>query len=57
MRLSSTHFRNPLPSNYRPEIGVTEELCPKLLYRYLQLVGILCWAIELIRIDILMRLC
>ena len=34
-----SNFRNPYPSNYRLEIDVTEELCPELLSRYLQLVG------------------
>ena len=34
-----------------PEIDVTEELGPKLLYWYLPLVGILRWAIELGGID------
>ena len=47
-----SNARNPLPTNYRPELDVTEELGPELLSRYLQLVGILRWAEELGRIDI-----
>ena len=43
---------NPFPSNCRPYIDVMEELCPELLYQYLQLVGILHWDIELGRIVI-----
>ena len=43
---------NPFPSNYKPELDVTEELEGDLASRYLQLIGILRWAIELGRIDI-----
>ena len=43
--------RNPLPSNYRPEIDITEELGTELLSRYLQLVGIFCWAIDLVKVN------
>jgi hypothetical protein len=44
--------RNPLPNNYKPELDVTDELGPELVSRYLQLIGIARWAIELGRIDI-----
>ena len=43
---------NPFPSNYRPEIDVTEELDTELLSWYLHLVGILRWSIEIGIIDI-----
>ena len=47
-----TSARNPFPSGYRPEMDVTNELNDKMASRYLQLMGILRWAIELGRIDI-----
>ena len=47
--------KNPLPTNYRPELDVTPELGPELLSRYLQLIGICRWAIELGRIDIFLE--
>jgi hypothetical protein len=39
--------KNPLPSNYKPELDVTDELGPELASRYLQLIGICRWATEL----------
>jgi hypothetical protein len=51
MKLKSM-TRNPFPSNYKPELDVTMELNDELASRYLQLMGILCWAIGLGRIDI-----
>jgi hypothetical protein len=42
----------PFPVNYRPECDVSKELGPELGSRYLQLIGILRWAVELGRIDI-----
>ena len=45
--------KNPFPSNYKPELDVTDELGPELSLRYLQLVGICRWAVELGRIDII----
>ena len=47
-----SNARNPLPTKYRPELDVTDELGPDMLSRYLQLIGILRWAIELGRVDI-----
>ena len=43
----------PFPVSYRPEIDTTPELKDKLASRYLQLIGILRWGIELGRIDII----
>ena len=43
----------PFPVQYRPEIDTTPELGDELANRYLQLIGVLRWAIELGRIDIL----
>jgi hypothetical protein len=44
--------KNPFPMNYRPELDVLDELGSELSSRYLQLIGIARWAIELGRIDI-----
>ncbi len=44
--------RNPFPSSYKPEMDVTPELNDKMGSRFLQLIGILRWAIELGRLDI-----
>jgi hypothetical protein len=44
--------RNPFPSGDKPELDVTPELNDKLGLRFLQLIGILRWAIELGRLDI-----
>jgi hypothetical protein len=42
----------PFPINYRAECDVSNELTPNMASRYLQLIGILRWAVELGRIDI-----
>jgi hypothetical protein len=47
-----TTARNPFPSGYRPELDVTNELHDEMVSRFLQLVGILRWAVELGRLDI-----
>ena len=43
----------PFPSNYRPELDVSPMLDDQLQSRYLQLIGILRWSIELGRVDII----
>ena len=45
-KLKST-ARNPFPSAYKAELDVTPELNDELGSRFLQLIGILRWAIEL----------
>jgi Reverse transcriptase (RNA-dependent DNA polymerase) len=50
-KLKST-AKNPFPSGYKPELDVTLESNDQMTSRYLQLMGILRWAIELGRIDI-----
>ena len=45
----------PFPSNYRPELDVSPVLNDVLSNRYLQLIGILRWAVELGRIDIMVE--
>ena len=47
--------KNPLPSGYKPELDITDELGPELGSRYLQLIGICRWAVELGRVDILLE--
>jgi hypothetical protein len=44
--------QNPFPSGYKPEMDVMPELNNKMGLRFLQLIGILRWAIELGRLDI-----
>lgn len=51
----SRKHSGPLPHTYRPELDVTEELDAHGLSRYQQIIGILRWAVELGRIDILIH--
>ena len=44
--------KNVFPTGYKPELDVTAELNDVLASRYLQLIGILRWAVELGRVDI-----
>ena len=46
----------PFPCNYRPEVNVSPELGEEICSRYLQLIGILRWSIELGRVDIITEL-
>jgi hypothetical protein len=50
-----SNAKNPFPTGYKPELDVTEELHPTLASRYMQLVGILRWAVEIGRIDIFLE--
>jgi hypothetical protein len=52
MKLRSKADR-PMPSGYRPEVDVSDELTPDLVTRYQGLIGVLHWACELGRVDIL----
>ena len=45
----------PMPSDYRPEIDVSPLLSDELANRYQNLIGVLRWACELGRIDILLE--
>ena len=47
-----TTAKSPFPSGYKPELDVTLELNDVQASRYLQLIGILRWAVELGRLDI-----
>jgi hypothetical protein len=44
--------KNQFPMNYQPKLDVSNELGPALSSRYLQLIGIVQWAIELGQINI-----
>ena len=52
---SPSKAKNPFPSNYRPEVDITAELDSDLTPRYLQLIGMLRWAVELGRLDIMLE--
>jgi hypothetical protein len=54
LKLKST-ARNPFPSGYTPEVDVTTKYNNELSSRFLQLIGILRWAIELGQMDILWK--
>ena len=45
----------PMPKTYRPELDVTRELDHEGSSRYHQLIGMLRWAVELGRVDILLE--
>jgi hypothetical protein len=52
LRTTKQQGQTPLPNNYKPELDQSHELSSTLISRYLQLIGILHWAVELGRIDI-----
>jgi hypothetical protein len=47
--------KTPLASNYRPENDISAELKEQGVRRYQELIGILRWAVELGRVDILLE--
>ena len=52
LRHTKSGATQPLPSGYQPDLEQSDELGPDLASRYLQLIGILRWAVEIGRIDI-----
>ena len=52
---SRNSVKNPFPTWYKLELDVTEKLGPEMISRYLQLIGICKWAVELGRIDIFLE--
>ena len=50
-----SNVKNPFPTGYKPEIDVTDELEPELASQFMQLIGILCWAIEIRCINIFLE--
>jgi hypothetical protein len=53
--LNMKHADRPMPESYHPELDATPELEPELANRYQQLIGMLRWACELGRVDILLE--
>lgn len=51
----SNKHKGPLPTNYQPELDTTKECDDEHASRFRQIIGILRWAIELGRIDILIE--
>jgi hypothetical protein len=49
------HAPNPFPTGYKPEIDVMEELDQTLASHYMQLIGILHWAVEIGHINIFLE--
>ena len=42
-----TTAKEPIPTSYKPELDVSNELSTDLASQYQQLIGVLCWAVEL----------
>ncbi len=53
LKTSKTKHEGPMPINYEPELDSTPHCDEERASRYRQIIGILRWAIELGRIDIL----
>ena len=49
------HHAGPLPTGYKPELDVTRECDEEHASRFRQIIGILRWAVELGRLDILLE--
>ena len=47
-----SNMKNPFPAGYKPEIDVMDELGPELASHFLQLIGILHWAVKIGHINI-----
>ena len=47
--------RTPMTVGYRPECNVSAERTPEGIQRYQELIGVLRWATELSRVDILLE--
>jgi hypothetical protein len=54
LRLPSKCY-TPLPSDYRPELEVSPELKSDGIQLYQELIGVLRWAVELGRVDVLLE--
>ena len=52
-RTLKSKVKMPFPSGYKPELDMTDELDDDKASRFQQLIGVLHWAIELSRVDIL----
>jgi hypothetical protein len=56
LRTTQRRGRTPLPANYKPELDVTRELDTTEISEYLQLIGMLRWALNLAGSILLLRL-
>jgi hypothetical protein len=56
LRTTQRRGRTPLPVTYKPDLDVTMELEAAEISEYLQLIGMLRWAVELGRIDIALEI-
>ena len=52
-QILSHRYNTPMDTNYKPEIDITPLLPVKLISKYQSYIGILRWAVELGRIDVL----
>jgi hypothetical protein len=50
-----SNAQNPFPTGYKPKLNVTNELNQTLASQFMQLIGILRWAVEIGRIDIYLK--
>ena len=55
-QILSTKARTPFKSGYRPKIDVSSELLVQDIRSFQEIIGILRWAVELGRIDIMVEL-
>ncbi|MFN9981120.1 MAG: hypothetical protein ACK53Y_14435, partial [bacterium] len=56
-RRLSGRYSTPMSSNYRPELDYTPLLQDTAANYYMELIGILHWAVELGWIDIMIHIC
>ena len=50
-----SNVKNPFPTGYKPEIDITDKLSADMVSHFLQLIGILQWAVELGWINIYLK--
>ena len=48
-----TKCKTPFKSGYRPELDVSQELKADGVKYYMELIGVLIWAVEILQVDIL----
>ena len=54
-RLRAGGEKRPFPEKYKPELDVSELLDDRMVQRYQGLIGVLRWAVELGRVDIMLE--
>lgn len=55
LKSGARKHKGPLPPDYKPELDTTEECNADMTSRFQQLIGILRWAVELGRVDIIIE--